>query len=150
MDTITEFLINVFESLGLYSTNRGLGSLLKGMDKTCNGYTGDVIYNWVFLCWFFINTAIMVNYYRGIFNRPPFNKITWWLVNMLAGAVLLLFIAYFYANGAYGEKHCASLTITAGDCWGFGFAAAIISFLWCVLLSLVLKIVSTVNKKIPF
>jgi len=147
-----EFLIALFESLGLYSAQNGLGEHLRGLAINCrDGYTGQSIYNLVFLYLFAINTLLVLNYYYGLFNRRPFNRWWWWLINVLTGAVVLYIIAFIYPdNDLATHNYCASLRITSSDCSGFALTAAIFSFVWCLILSLVIKWTSSVNKKVPF
>lgn len=151
MSSISEFLITLFESLGLYSTQNGLGEHLRGLDLQCNDYTGQSIYNMVLIFLFSINTLIMLNYYYGILNRIPFNRWWWWLINVLVGAIILFVIAFMYANNDLSTgNYCKQLQMTTSDCLGFGFAASIFSALWSLILSLLIKWKSINNKKVPF
>ncbi len=72
MNSISNFLVTLFEALGLYSSTNGLGEHLQGLDpKKCDQYTGQSIYNLVFIYLFVINSLIVINYYYGLFNRVP-------------------------------------------------------------------------------
>ena len=147
-----EFLIALFESLGLYSAQDGLGEHLRGLAVNCrDGYTGQSIYNVVFIYLFVINFVIIVNYYYGLFNRRPFNRWWWWLINVLAGAVILYVIAFIYPdNDLATGNYCPTLKMKTADCMGFGLTAAIWSAVFAVLLSVIIKWGSGVNKKVPF
>ena len=151
MNSITEFLITLFESLGLYSSQSGLGEHLRGLDIQCNNYSGQSIYNMVFLCLFLINAIIMINYYYGIFNRIPFNRWWWWLINSLVGAVILFLVAFIYSNNDLSTgNYCKDLIFKTSDCIGFGLTSAIFSFLFSIGFSLLIKWKSSINKQSPF
>lgn len=152
MDAIVEFLIGLFESLGLYSDQNGLGDHLRGLDLQCLDYSQQSIYSVLFLYLFAINSLIIINYYYGLFNRVPMNKWGWWFVNVLIGAFALFCIAYFNTkNDLDPINYCKNLKITLGDCYGFGATAAIYSFLYCIILSYIIKWRSNVNKTVnPF
>ena len=151
MGFITEFLITIFESLNLYSSQMGLGEHLRGMDLQCLDYSRQSIYAMVFLALFLINTIIMINYYYGVFNRIPFNRFLWWLINMLVGATIMFVIAFLYANNDFSSgDFCPQLDITTSDCLGFGMTTSIFSIIWSCLLSIIIKWKSSVNKKVPF
>lgn len=146
-----DFFITLFETLGLYSTQNGLAEHLRGMNLKCEDYTGQSIYNIVFICLVSINSIIIINYYYGIFNRRPFNRWWWWLINVLAGSVILFFIGFMYPNNDLESgNYCKDLVMSTADCSGFGFTASIYSFIWCCLLSMIIKWKSSVNKKVPF
>ncbi len=146
-----EILISIWETLGLYSTQMGLGAQLRGMNLQCDDFTRQSIYSMVFLALFLINSIIIINYYYGILNRIPFNRILWWLLNVLFGAIIMFFIAFVYANNdLISNDFCPDLSITTSDCIGFGATTAIFSIIWSCLLSLIIKWNSSVNKKVPF
>ncbi|MBC9934183.1 hypothetical protein [Chitinophaga qingshengii] len=146
-----EFVITLFESLGLYSDANGLGEHLRGLDVSCTGFTGASIYNQVFIWLFVINTAIVVNYYYLAFNRRPWNKAWKWALNILIGALLVAGIAYTLPhNDLETNNICQQLGVTNSDCIGFATAAAIYSLVWSFVLSMVIKWKSGVNKKVPF
>ena len=151
MDSFTQLIAPLFESLGLYSTNNGLGEHLKGMGLDCNDYSRQSTYNLIALYLIVINSLIIINYYYGLFNRIPFNRLQAWLINVLMGAIILLVIAWSYPHqdltaGAY----CKDLKINSSDCAGFAITAAIYSVLWSFLLSMAIKWKSPINKKLPF
>lgn len=151
MNAISDFLITIFEALGLYSSANGLSDHLRGLDVQCNDYTGQSIYNIVFLCVFIINALIVVNYYYGIFNRVNFTNILSWLINLLVGALILFLIAFLYANNDFTTgNYCKDLSISTSDCIGFGATASIFSFVWSFILSMIIKWKSSNNKKVPF
>ena len=151
MNALSEFLISLFESFGLYSSQNGLGEHLRGLDIKCVDYTAQSIYTIVFISLFVINGIIMLNYYYGLLNRIPFNRWWWWLINVLAGALILFIIAYTYPNNDLSTgNYCNQLHMSSSDCAGFGFTAAIYSIIWCLLLSLFIKWKSSINKKSPF
>jgi hypothetical protein len=105
----------------------------------------------VFLALFLINSIIIINYYYGILNRIPFNRILWWVLNVLFGAIIMFLIAFVYANNdLMSNDFCPDLSITTSDCIGFGATTAIFSIIWSSLLSLIIKWNSSVNKKVPF
>ena len=66
-----ELLITIFEFLGLYSTQNGLGEHLRGLDINGIDYSNQSVYTMVFICLFIINSVIIINYYYGILNRIP-------------------------------------------------------------------------------
>ena len=146
-----DILPDLFEAPGLYSASGGLGEYLRGFDTDCQTYSRQSAYSIVFLFLIFVNAVIMLNYYYGLLNRHPFNKFGWWLVNVLTGAFIIYMIASLqpYKDLMNGE-YCKDLSFHAGDCMGFGLTAAIYSVIWSVLLSLLIKWKSIVNKKIPF
>jgi hypothetical protein len=146
-----EILISIWESFGLYSTQMGLGAQLRGMNLQCDDFTRQSIYSMVFLALFLINSIIIINYYYGILNRIPFNRILWWVLNVLFGAIIMFLIAFVYANNdLMSNDFCPDLSITTSDCIGFGATTAIFSIIWSSLLSLIIKWNSSVNKKVPF
>lgn len=153
MNPITQFLINIFQSLNWYSRENGLGQHLKGLNiATCEGFTGQNIYGLVFIFFFVINTAIVVNYYYGLFNRVPCNTWGWYLLNLFFGALIMFLIAFTYAHHDLVDKHhCRDLVFDLSDCLGFGFTAAFWSVCWSVLVSYVIKWKSSVNRSVnPF
>jgi hypothetical protein len=152
MNAITDFLIIIFESFGLYSASNGLGDHLRGLDIKCEeGYINQSIYNVVFLCVFTINSLIVINYYRGLFNRVNFTNFLSWLINVLVGALILFFIAFLYASNDFSTgNYCEDLSITNSDCFGFGITTAIFSIVWSFILSMLIKWTSSNNKKVPF
>jgi hypothetical protein len=151
MNAITDFLIAIFESFGLYSASNGLGDHLRGLDVQCNDYSNQSIYNVVFLCVFTINSLIVINYYYGLFNRVNFTNFLSWLINVLVGSLILFSIAYLYANNDVSTGNfCKDLSITNSDCIGFGATASIFSIVWSFILSMIIKWKSSNNKKVPF
>lgn len=151
MKAITNFLIELFEALGFYTTSNGLGEHLRGLDSTCTDYTGKSIYNTVFLALFVINSLIIFNYYYGILNRSGWNNIGKWLLNVLIGAVIVFVIAFIYSNNdLQAGVMCNELKVNVSDCLGFAFTAFIYSFIWSVLFSILIKWKSSVNRKVPF
>ncbi|NII26667.1 hypothetical protein HB364_16380 [Pseudoflavitalea sp. X16] len=146
-----DFLVGLFEALGLYSAQNGLGEYLQGLDVECNDYTRQSIYNIVFICLFGINTLIMLNYYYGLFNRRPFNRWWWWFINCLAGSVIVFVIAFIIPNNDLSTgNYCKDLQMNTSDCMGFAFTSAIFSFVWCLVLTFLIKWKSSVNRKVPF
>lgn len=151
MNFISEFLISLFEALGLYSTQNGLGEHLRGLDLSCNEYNNQSIYGMVFIYLFAVNTILVINYYYGFFNKIPWNVWWKWLINILLGAVILFVIAFMYSNNDYSTGNfCKDLNITTSDCFGFGLTAFIFSLLWSIILSLLIKWKSSINRKVPF
>jgi hypothetical protein len=151
MNAITDFLIIIFESFGFYSSSNGLGDHLRGLDLPCENYSNQSIYNVVFLCVFTVNSLIVLNYYKGLFNRVNFTNFLSWLINVLVGALFLFFIAFLYANNDVSTgNYCKDLSITNSDCLGFGVTAAIFSIVWSFILSMIIKWTSSNNKKVPF
>ncbi|SJZ77562.1 hypothetical protein SAMN04488128_1011551 [Chitinophaga eiseniae] len=146
-----EFVIALFESLGLYSDANGLGEHLRGLDLSCTGFTRTSLYNQVFIWLFVINTVVVVNYYYLFFNRRPWNKWWVWLVNVLVAALIVAYIAYAMPhNDLETNNICQQLSVTDNDCVGFATAAAIYSVIWSFIVSLIIKWKSGVNKKVPF
>lgn len=151
MSAITELLVTIFESLGLYSAANGLGDHLRGLDIKCEDYINQSVYNVVFLCLIIINSLVVINYYYGLFNRVNFTNFLSWLINVLVGSLFLFFIGYLYANNDFSTgNYCQELSITHSDCIGFGLTASIFSILWSLILSMVIKWKSSNNKKVPF
>lgn len=151
MDFITDFLISLFEALGLYSTQNGLSEHLRGLDLECNDYIRQSVYGVIFIYLFAINTLIVINYYYGLFNKVPWNMWWKWLINILVGAVIVFVIAYMYSNNDLSTgNYCKELNMTASDCIGFGITAAIYSLVWSCILSLLIKWKSSINRKVPF
>ena len=149
-----EFIITIFESLKLYSVEGGLAEHLRGLNiEDCgeSGYNEQSIYAIVFLYLLAINSIFIINYYYGMLNRIPFNRILWWLLNVLLGALIMFLVAFLYSNNDYESGNfCKDLSITTSDCIGFGATTAIFSIIWSCLLSLIIKWNSSVNKKVPF
>lgn len=151
MDAISDFLITVFEALGLYSTQNGLGEHLRGLDIECNDYTGQSIYNLIFIYLFAINSIIVLNYYYGLFNKVPWNLWWKWILNILVGAVIMFVIAFMYPNNDLSTgNYCKDLQMSTSDCVGFGITAFIYSIVWSCILSFLIKWKSSVNRKVPF
>lgn len=151
MEAISEILISLFESLGLYSSSNGLGDHLRGLDVECNDYVNQSIYNLVFLCVFLINGFILLNYYYGLFNRVKFTNLFTWLINISIGALILFLISFIYTNNDFiSGNYCQDLSITTEDCIGFGLVSAIFSILWSLIFSFIIKWWSINNKKVPF
>jgi hypothetical protein len=152
MNVISEFLITLFESLGLYSSQNGLSEHLRGLDIKCEqGYIRQSIYSMVFLSLFIINAIIVINYYYGVLNRIPFNRFLWWIINVLVGSGIMFFISFLYANNDLVTHNiCQDLSVTTSDCLGFGATSAIFSIVWSGTLSVIIKWKSSVNKKVPF
>jgi hypothetical protein len=152
MNSISNFLVTLFESLGLYSSTNGLGEHLQGLDPhKCDQYTGQSIYNLVFIYLFVINSLIVINYYYGLFNRVPWNVWWKWLLNILIGASIMYIIAFMYPNNDLSTgNYCKDLHMHTSDCVGFGLTAFIYSLVWSVVLSLLIKWKSSVNRKVPF
>jgi hypothetical protein len=154
MLAISEFLITLFESLGLYSSQNGLSEHLRGLNVKCDpllGYSQQPIYSMVFLSLFIINSLIIINYYYGVLNRIPFNRFLWWALSVLLGSVILFLISFLYANNDFTSGNiCPDLSVTSSDCLGFGITSAIFSIIWCCILSVIIKWKSSVNKKVPF
>jgi hypothetical protein len=146
-----ELLITIFEFLGLYSTQNGLGEHLRGLDINGIDYSNQSVYTMVFICLFIINSVIIINYYYGILNRIPYNRFLWWFINVLVGAIILFFIAFLYANNDFSSGSIyPKLSVSSSDCVGFGLTSAIYSIIWSCLLSIIIKWNSSVNKKVPF
>ena len=146
-----DFLIAIFEVLGFYTSSDGLGEHLRGFDLDCLNYSRNSLYNLIFLYLFIINSLIMINYYYGIFNRHPFGRLGWWLINSLIGPVILFFTALMYTYNDFStSNYCNQLQISSMDCYGFALTTAIYSFIWCILFSLLIKWKSSNNRKIPF
>lgn len=146
-----DFLITLFESLGLYSAANGLGEHLRGLDVQCNGFNNQSIYNLVFLYLFAINSLIIIHYYYGLFNTPKFTNVLTWVLNVFAGAIILFAIAFLYVyNDFITNNYCPDLKITTSDCVGFGITASIFSIVWSFILSMCIKWKSSNNKKVPF
>jgi hypothetical protein len=152
MGSFADFLITLFESFGLYSSQNGLGEHLRGLDPhSCNDYTGQSIYNLVFIYLFVINSLVVINYYYGLFNRVPFNVWWKWLLNVLVAAAIVGVIAFMYPNNDLSTgNYCKDLHMHESDCLGFAMTAFIYSFLWSCILSLLIKWKSSVNRKVPF
>lgn len=151
MNSISEFFISLFESIGLYSSSNGLGEHLRGLSTDCNTFSNQSIYNIVFLCIFFINSLIVVNYYFGIFNRVNFTNLITWILNILIGAIIIFFVAFLYSNNDYvTQNYCKELNITQSDSIGFGFTSSIYSIIWSIIFSFIVKWKSSNNKKVPF
>jgi hypothetical protein len=146
-----DILPGLFEAIGLYSTSGGLGEHLRGFDIDCQTMSRQSTYSIVFLFMIFVNAVIMLNYYYGLLNRNPFNKFGWWLMNVLTGAFIIYIIAWLQPHrDLMNGNYCKDLNFHSVDCMGFGLTAAIYSVTWSVLLSLLIKWKSIVNKKIPF
>ena len=151
MNSISEFFISLFESIGRYSSSNGLGEHLRGLSTDCNTFSNQSIYNLVFLCILFINSFIVINYYFGLFNRVNFTNFITWILNLLSGSVIIFIIAFLYSNNDYvTQNYCKELNITQSDCIGFGITSSIYAFIWSLIISLIIKWKSSNNKKVPF
>lgn len=152
MSSFSDFLITLFESFGLYSSQNGLGEHLRGLDAhNCSDYTGQSIYNMVFIYLFAINSLVVINYYYGLFNRVPWNAWWKWLLNILVSAFIVSVIAYMYPNNDLSTgSYCKDLHMNSSDCMGFGLTAFIYSFIWSCILSFLIKWKSGINRKVPF
>ncbi|WP_343675222.1 hypothetical protein [Chitinophaga sp.] len=146
-----DILPALFEAVGLYSSSGGLGEHLRGLDVNCQTMSRQSAYNIVFLSIIFVNALILFNYYYGLFNRHPFNKVGWWLGNILVGAIINYLVAYLGPHrDLINNRFCEQLSFQDSDCVGFGLTAAIYSMVWSTLLSVLIKWKSIYNKKIPF
>lgn len=151
MQFITDILISIFEGLGLYSTQYGLGEHLRGLDLECNDYTRQSTYGMIFIYLFAINSIIIINYYYGFFNKVPWNRWWKWLINIIVGAIVIFVIAFMYCNNDITTgNYCKQLVIGTSDCIGFGLTAAIYSLIWSCILSFIIKWKSSINRKVPF
>ncbi|MDI9358306.1 MAG: hypothetical protein QM528_05125 [Phycisphaerales bacterium] len=146
-----DIFIGAFELFHLYSTS--LSEHLRGFNIQCNGYTGPNIYLFVLILFFIVNTAIVINYYYGLFNHPKFTKRINWAFGVLLSSLIMFAIAWNYPyQDIQNHQVCKTLlpNISGWDCFGFGLTAFIWSLIYCTALSFFIKSGSTSNKRIPF
>jgi arginine exporter protein ArgO len=137
-----------FESLfGLY-----LAEYLWGYNCNTALYDNPNIFNQVGLITIIVSLLIVLLYYYGI-NHPRFNRWKSWLLVLVISGIIHFFIAYgwsitHYMNGIIGD--CLMFTrdadgtiisqlIYESNCIMFGVANFIVSTLWFILFSFILK-----------
>jgi hypothetical protein len=137
-----------FESLfGLY-----LADHLWGYNCNTQQFDGANIFNQVGLITVVVSLCIVLLYYYVI-NHPEFNRWKSWLLMLGISGIIHFFIAYGwvvadYMNGTIGDclmymrdanGNIIAELISESDCIMFGVANFIISALWFILFSFLLK-----------
>jgi hypothetical protein len=139
-----ELINDLLSALGGYSAD---------LEKHVNGEVGtsgalnDFLLPWIGC----VSAAIILNYYFGIFNRAGFNTLVTWFLNIIAACLFSGIWAYYNLskdiNAGFIVKE---LNIADSDPLKYATAFFIFTLLFSVLLSLLVKWFSKVNKKIPF
>ena len=137
------------DSLNLY---------LWGYDPATISFSGTNIYYIAGLVTSIVALVIMLVYYY-IINHPRWCKWWSWLITLLFNSVVGLFVAFGisyskYINGYIpqidADGNIIAHLITSLDCWGFGIGGAIVSALFFIVFTFVLKWWSTNAKHVPF
>jgi len=141
----------MFDSMIRFGYSNDLHDHLKGLDVECNDFTATSIYQIVF--WIIIGSGllIMINFYRGLFHRPKFTSKIVWLLHLLVVATIAFVYSYFRSMADLNSGNfCQDLHFSGSDCLLFALTAACYAFLFCLIISLVLKFLSIHHRKIPF
>lgn len=140
-----------------------LAEHLWGYDCATQSYVLQNIFNSIGLINLVITLLIVFIYYYAI-NHPRFSTWKSWLLVMIVASVIQLFIGYgwtvnVYLNGMIGDclmyirDESGKITnklINTTDCWGFGIVNMLISIVFFVFFSLILKWRSGHAKYSPF
>jgi hypothetical protein len=159
----------MFESIYLWFEalfGRNLESYLKG--DVCENEAADVVSGSnqfiIFGILSLILALVFVIMYYYVINHPRFNRWWSWLTVLLVGGVINLFIgfgwtSYSLSNGCIGDCLLYNLQddpdkqnrlIGNMDCWGFGIDNFIVSVMFFIALSFILKWWSRNCKRSPF
>lgn len=135
------------EHLGLFKID--LLSELRG--DVCSEESGlhENYFTYILICLFVINILFKVNYYKGLLDQVPYNKFWVWLLNCFISALIVSIITYVYSYNTLAN-HCSGFVYDISSCYGLAITSFIYSFVLCFLLSMGLKSLSKVNKKVPF
>ncbi|RZK11628.1 MAG: hypothetical protein EOO43_19225 [Flavobacterium sp.] len=142
---------SLFDAIIRFGYSNDLHEHLKGLDTKCNDYTATSIYQLILWTIIGLGLLVMLNYYRGLFHRPKFTSRWFWLLNILAVSIVVFVLAYFrstydLSNGNF----CKDLSFNTSDCLLFALTSATYAFIFCAVISLLLKLVSIHHKRIPF
>jgi len=148
-----------FESL--YSSK--LADYLWGFDCETGLFSGKLVSNSIGLIALSISLAFVIIYYYAI-NHPRFNRWWSWLIMFLSSSTINFFIGYAitfrdFSNGSIGDclmfikdenGQIISKLINESDCWMFGVTNFIVSALFFIALTFILKWGSRNSKYSPF
>lgn len=128
---------------GMYSGN--LDTFLYGTGEGANYYTS------IGLITLAVSLVVVLLYYY-VFQHPRYSRWWSWLLTMILNGVISMFIAAGFAlsqlnNGAMGEL---SDNIFPFDCWMFGVANLLVSFIFYIVFTFTLKWWSRDAKHVPF
>lgn len=140
-----------------------LSYYLWGYDPATEGYTNPNLYNHIGLIAIAISLLLVILFYY-IFNHPRFCKWWSWLLTMGIDAVIGLFVGYAivaskYVNGFIpqdlmcefdADGNITAYLIGSSHCWGFGIANMIVSILFFIVCTFLLKWWSSNAKHVPF
>lgn len=140
-----------------------LSYYLWGYDPATEGYTNPNIYNHVGLITLAISLILVIVFYY-IINHPRFCKWWSWLLTLAIDCTISLFIGYGivaskYTNGFIpqqlmyqfdAEGNITAYLIGSQHCWGLGIANLIVSGIFFILFSFILKWGSSNAKHVPF
>lgn len=140
-----------------------LNYFLWGYEPATLSYSGTNMYTIAGLVTAIVALVIVLVYYY-IINHPRWCKWWSWLIALLLNSVVGLFVAFgmSYSNYINGyipqelvyqfdeEENVIAHLITSLDCWGFGIGGAIVSALFFIVFTFVLKWWSTNAKHVPF
>ncbi len=135
------------EHLGLFKIE--LLSELRGNVCSDDKIVHENYFTYILMALFLVNILFKLNYYKGLFDQVPFNKFWVWLLNVIVSSLIVAMITYTLSYNTL-DNHCADFNYDSNSCFGISVTSFIYSFLLCFLLSIGLKHVSKVNKKIPF
>ena len=146
MNRFFEFLYGLFVSI--YGTD--LDTHLLGGQCQDNEiiWDGKFLYTPIGIVTIAIAAAFFVLYYY-IINSARLNKWWHWLIVLILVGIVNLFVGYVWTyNDLPNVSDC--LTVYPGDCWLFGLANMIVSFILFVIFSFAGKWGSSSCRRTPF
>lgn len=140
-----------------------LSYFLWGYDPMTGGYTNPNIYNHVGMVTFAISLLLAFLFYYVI-DHPRWCRWWSWLLSLLIDCAMGLSVGFAmvyskYANGLIpkdlmckmdADGSVVAYLIAESNCWGFGMANMLVSAIFFILLSFILKWASNNSKYVPF
>jgi len=140
-----------------------LSYYLWGYDPATGGYSNPNIYNHIGIVAFVVSLVLVISFYY-IINHPRYCKWWSWLITLGIDCTIGLFTGYGivaskYVNGFIpqqlmyqfdSEGNISAYLIGYQNIWGFGIANLIVSGIFFILLSFILKWWSSNAKHVPF
>ena len=159
---MADFLGNIygwFQSL----FGQDLSYYLWGYNPETGGYTNPNMYNHVGLIAIIVAMVLVLVYYY-IINHPRFCKWWSWLLTLILNGLIGLFVGYGIVASKYvnrfiprqlmyqfdADGNVIAYLIGYQHCWGFGIANMIISTMFFVLFTFMIKWWSSNAKHVPF
>lgn len=142
---------------------QNLAEHLWGWDAATEAYTKINQFNLIGLITFLVTLLVGIAYYYWPLNHPQFCRWWSWLIMLILNGVINLFIGYGMTysdllNGVISDDllyvrdesgRVVEQLINQSNCWGFGIANFIVSALFFLLVSSMLKWKSTACKHSP-